>query len=281
MDDKNKRAILIREIEQWRKSKLLPEHYCDFLLNLYLVDEPTGMRKASPGFMKSSSTAIKNSNWKIWFLFFGVIAVISFTVLNFNAFELPMQIGISMLLLFLCYALGSVYNSKEPIRAQILFGMASLFLLFIGVYLLRLNGIHASVLVVGYVVLCSLIWLLTGLLAGLMLFQLCGWVVLVFSYGWLLHHQLDSINWLTLELSWVPLSVVFGWLGWMILGKSKQVGTVFLMLSCLVWFMPELYGMLYAEQYGEQTVQIALLAKMLIEASLLFTFRKKWTEWVA
>ncbi|MFE5319914.1 hypothetical protein ACFQ88_14510 [Paenibacillus sp. NPDC056579] len=272
------RKIIIREIERWRKSKLLPEHYCDFLLNLYL-EEGTG--KPSAGFMGITPAVIKNSNWKIWMLIFVIIAAISLTALNFTAFELPMQIGVSLLFLFICYALGSIQNKKEPVRAQILFGMASLFLLFIGVYLLRIHQVDAPVWFVGYVVLCSLVWLLTGLLARLLLFQLSGWVVLVFCYGWLLHFQLDTINWLTLELSWVPLCLLFGWLGWMLHEKTKQIATVFLMLSCIVWFMPELYGMLYAEQYGEQTVQLALIGKLFTEAGLLFAFRKKWTEWVA
>ncbi|GAA4858184.1 hypothetical protein GCM10023310_41710 [Paenibacillus vulneris] len=278
MDDKRK--IIIREIEQWRKSKLLPEHYCDFLLNLYL-EEGTNQASGKTSFLGITPNAIKNSNWKIWVLLFGFIAVISLTALNFTAFNLPMQIGVSLTFLFLCYATGSLQKDKEPLRAQILFGMASLFLLFIGVYLFRLYHIYESVLVVGYVVLCSLIWLLTGLLSRFLLFQLSGWVALVFCYGWLLHYQLDSINWVTLELSWVPLSLLFGWLGWLLHQKTKQTSTVFLMLSCIVWFMPELYGMLYAEQYGPQAVQLALVGKIFLEASVLFTFRKKWTEWVA
>jgi len=276
MDDKRK--IIISEIEQWRKSKLLPEQYCDFLLNIYMVD---GSPKPSSGLLGITPAAIKNSNWKIWMLIVAVLAAVSLTALNFTAFELPMQIGVSLLFLFVCYTVGSLQNKKEPVRAQILFGVASLFLLFIGVYMFRLHQIHESVLVVGYVVLCSLVWLLTGLLARLLLFQLSGWVVLVFCYGWLLHYQLDLNNWLTLELSWVPLCLLFGWLGWMLHEKTKQTATVFLMLSCIVWFMPELYGMLYAEQYGEQIVQIALIGKIFFEAGLLFAFRKKWTEWVA
>ncbi|NOU95447.1 hypothetical protein GC093_19775 [Paenibacillus sp. LMG 31456] len=276
-----KRKILIREIEHWRKSKLLPEHYCDFLLNIYLEDSSERPASSTRGIMGVTPSSIKNSNWKIWIVFFGVIALISFAALNFTAFDLPMQMGVACLFLFCCYTVGSLQNKKEPVRAQVLFGMASLFLLFIGVILMRLHNVHAPVLVVGYVVCCSLAWILTGLLARLLLFQLCGWVVLVFCYGWLLHYQLDSINWLTLELSWVPLCILFGWVGWMIHEKSKQIGTVFLMLSCIVWFMPELYGMLYAEEYGEDAVQIAFLGKLVVEASLLFVLRKKWTEWVA
>ncbi|WP_284638714.1 hypothetical protein [Paenibacillus silviterrae] len=272
-----KRKIMIREIEHWRKSRLLPEQYCDFLMNLYVDND----EKPSSALFGLSPSAIRNSNWKNWTLFFFVMGVISFTALNFSAFELPMQIGVSFLFLAVCYLMGGWKRYKEPMASQIYLGTASLYVLFIGVYILRIQGIDAPVPIVAYVVLCSLIWILTGLLARLVLFQLCGWVSLVFCYGWLLHHQLDSINWVTLELSWVPLSLLFCWMAWVIHEKSKQIGLVFFLLSLIVWYMPELYGMLYAEKYGKATVQTVLFVKMAVEGILLYTLRKKWTEWVA
>jgi hypothetical protein len=36
--DNEKRNLVVKEIEAWRRSKLLPEQYCDFLQNLYLDD---------------------------------------------------------------------------------------------------------------------------------------------------------------------------------------------------------------------------------------------------
>lgn len=102
----------------------------------------------------------------------------------------------------------------------------------------------------------------------------------MFCYGWLLHYQLDTISWITLQFSWLPLAVLFCWMSWIIHEKSRQIGLVFFLLSLIVWYMPELYGMLYAEKYGSATVQWLLLTKMLVEAGLLFAWRKKWTEWV-
>lgn len=285
MEDKKK--ILVREIEHWRRSRLLPEHYCDFLLNIYLEDgqeKPktgSGILGKSGGFLHINTTQIVNSNWKIWFLFFGLLCLLAFTALHFNAFTLPMQMGVSLLFLTSIYVWGGYKRSTEPMSAQILLGMASLFLLFIGVYLLKLHGADASVLIVSYVVLCSLAWLLTGLLARLALFQLCGWVSLVFCYGWLLHHQLDSMNWATLEFSWVPLSLLFCWMASVVHTRSKQIGLVFFLLSLIVWYMPELYGMLYSDKYGMETVQWLLLVKIALEGGLLFALRKYWTEWVA
>ncbi len=109
-----------------------------------------------------------------------IAAALSFSALNFNAFELPMQMGVALAVLAACYVWGGLKRAKEPMAAQILLGMASLFLLFIGVYMMKLHGIEEPVLVVGYVFITSLIWMITGLLARLALFQLCGWVSLVF-----------------------------------------------------------------------------------------------------
>ncbi|WP_426447778.1 hypothetical protein ACP26L_26195 [Paenibacillus sp. S-38] len=276
MDEKKK--IMIREIEHWRRSRLLPEHYCDFLLNLYLdQDEPKPEQRGPLGL---SPSGIKNSNWKSWLLGLVAAAVLALTALNFNAFELPMQIGISLLLLAVLYGLGGYKRSKEPLSSQLLLGMASLFVLCVGVYMLNLHGLGQPVPIVGYVFLCSLLWIGTGMLARFVLFQLCGWVALTFCYGWLLHHQLETMDWATLELSWVPLSLLFCWLSWMIHERSRQSSLVFFLLSLIVWYMPELYGMLYAEQYGGETVQWMLLGKMVVEAALLFIWRKKWIEWV-
>jgi hypothetical protein len=278
MDEKKK--LIIREIEHWRRSRLLPEQYCDFLLNIYVDAEHPATGESKTTILGLSSSNITNSNWKIWVLVLLLAGGLSFAALNFNAFELPLQMGISFVVLAALYIWGGSKREKEPMAAQILLGMASLFLLFIGVYLMKLHGAEAPVLVVGYVFLTSLIWVITGLAARLALFQLCGWVALVFCYGWLLHHQLDTIDWITLELSWTPLAILFCWMSWMVHERNKQIGLVFFLLGLIVWYMPELYGMLYAEKYGAQTIQWLLLGKMCVQAIVLYVWRKKWTVWV-
>lgn len=61
----------------------------------------------------------------------------------------------------------------------------------------------------------------------------------------------------------------------MIHERSRQIGLVFFLLGLIVWYMPELYGMLYAEKYGEQALQWLLLSKMCMQAAILFVWRKK------
>jgi hypothetical protein len=276
MDDKRK--IIINEIEQWRRSRLLPEHYCDFLMNLYL-DDPN--EKPSSGLFGVSANAIRNSNWKIWMIIFGVMAAVAFTALNFNSFEFPMQIGVSISFLVLTYGVGGLKRKDSPIVSHLLFGTASLFLLFMGVYLMKQYGMDSPVSIVAYVVFASMVWILSGMLAQLFIFQLSGWICLAFGYGWLLHYKLDDIQWFSLEISWVPLSFMFGWLGWLVQRKNKQFGTVFLLLSCIVWFMPEFYGLIYQEKFSQEWIQLSLLGKIVCEGIVLFALRKKWIEWVA
>ncbi|WP_248926645.1 hypothetical protein [Paenibacillus hamazuiensis] len=276
MDEKRK--ILIREIEHWRRSKLLPEHYCDFLLNLYLEDRSE--KPIDGGMFGISPASIKNSNWKIWMIIFGLMAVISFTALNFNSFDFPLQMGISIVFLVVCYIIGALNREKTPLIAYAMFGVASLFLLFIGLFLLKERGLNTPTMTVLYVTFCSIVWVASGLAARLAIFQLCGWVGLVFAYGWLLHHRLDGAGWGALQLSWVPLSFLFAWIGWLIQQKSKQTGIVFLLLSCIVWFMPELYGLMYPAALGQELIQLSLMGKIILAGILLFSLRKKWTEWV-
>jgi len=53
--NEKRRDIIVREIEYWKRSRLLPEHYCDYLLALYTEGEvpssaPSRKRRA-PAFL--------------------------------------------------------------------------------------------------------------------------------------------------------------------------------------------------------------------------------------
>ena len=126
--DAEKRKVIVREIDHWRRSKLLPEHYCDFLLNLY-TDETTP-KPAS--LMGVSATSVANSNWKIWLVIMAVIAALALSALNFNSFGMPMQIGISTLFVIICYAFAYRQFSKAPIVSYLLCGISSIAMLLLG-----------------------------------------------------------------------------------------------------------------------------------------------------
>jgi hypothetical protein len=275
MEDE-KRKIIVKEIEHWRKSRLLPEQYCDFLMNLYLED---GKDKPK-SLMGVSADSVANSNWKLWLLVLAITGIISFSALNFNSFGIAMQIGISALLVVVCYVLGFRKRNDAPLVTNLLYGIASIFLLFIGLYIMRLHEINSADSYVGYIAFCSLIWLLSGIGARLKALQFSGWIVLLSTYGWLLVQKLRSPIWWPLELSWLPVSVFFIWMAWLVHHKSKEVSGSLFFVGFLALFAPEVISFLTDVEASSGVIQLSFMIKLIAAGAVLFTLRKKWIEWV-
>jgi hypothetical protein len=273
--DLEKRKIIINEIEQWRRSRLLPEHYCDFLLNLYL-DDPTQKPKSVLGF---STSAIQNSHWKVWFLIFGCVGIISYFLLNFNSFQIPLQISISALFILTCFMVGGVQRNKSMVVSYLCFGLGAGLLLYLGLFFMQRYD-ASSALIIGYVALCSIIWMVTGILARMAVFHLSGWVVLLLIYGWFLQQNITNIDWIGLQMGWLPIGIVLCWLGWLFHHNNKQIGTVLLVIGFLVWFIPEIYGNILTD-LSRDVLQSSLIIKIIVAGIVSFTLRKKWIEWVA
>lgn len=271
----NKRKIIVREIEHWRRSKLLPEHYCDFLLNLY-DDNPA--ERDQPIITGVSKNSIANSNWKNWLFGFGIIALIAYIVLHFNSFRFPMQIGSGALLVAGFYTGGVLSARKMPLVGHALTGLGSLALLGIGFYLLRFYGMDEPPLLLAYVAFCSFVWIIVGITGRMGLFHFCGWAGLILVYAWVLRQE-TNLDWVGAQVSWVPICVVFGWLGWLLHRSSKSMGAVLLLVSVLLWWMPEAYSM-YAQISDMSLLQLLFIGKLAIAGIVLFSLRKKWIEWV-
>jgi hypothetical protein len=274
--EEDKRKIIVKEIEHWRKSRLLPEQYCDFLLNLYLED---GQEKTKSR-MGVSAASVANSNWKIWVLSMAIVGIISFSALNFNSFGIPLQIGVSALFVMVCYVFGFQKRKDAPVLSYLLNGVASIFLLFIGLYIMNLHGIDSSFAYVGYLAISSTIWLLSGLLERMTVLQFCGLVGLLGAYGWLLVQKLQNPMWWPLQLSWLPVSVFFIWLAWLVHHKRKDAAGVSFVVGCLTWYAPEGISFLTDVDATSQVIQLSFMIKLLAAGIGLFALRKKWVEWV-
>lgn len=274
--DPEKRRTIVNEIEHWRRSKLLPEQYCDFLMNLYLEDPADRPKKV----LGLSASSIRDSNWKVW-LGIGASAVLFFlSVFHFSSFQFPLQIAIGVLLLLCLYTTASVQRKKRPAFSYALFGISSAFLLFFGVFMMWLHGNYSENSLAMFIVLCSIVWLVTGLAAGISVLHLCGWVGLMFGYNWFLNDQGAVPNVLLLEVAWLPLSIIFCWVGWLLHQKFSRASGVLFLISVLAWFMPEIYGMLYEAEMLDAYIQLLWVGKIVIAGIVLFTLRRKWTEWV-
>jgi hypothetical protein len=271
----DKRKIIIKEIEYWRKNKLLPGQYCDFLYNLYQDgSDETGTTK------EISKSIIRNSHWKFWILICIGISALAFIVFNFNFFPIQMQIGVSVLFISIFYLLGFLNREKSKVVTYICLGSASIFLLFIGRYIMSLHRVDDAFWVLGYLVLCSVVWIVMGIAVRIGLLQFCGWAGLVLFYGWILHGRIDQIHWLQIQMFWIPLTIIFIWLGWLLHHRNKSLGNVYFLVGILLWFVPDVYLIFISDQ-TDQWMQVSFVGKLMIAGIILYLLRKKWTEWVA
>jgi hypothetical protein len=272
--DREKRMIIVNEIEHWQRSKLLPDHYCDFLLNLYRDPEVT--RTVAE---QERKKAIINSHPLHWLLLFGATALICYVGLHFIAFHPLLQIGVFLAAVIGAHGASAYFRNRKPLLSYALFGIGAFVLLVGGALLLKANGSEDWGSVTVYVACCSVLWVAFGLVLRVPWIQLCGWSGLMLAYGVLLNRSLQPETWLLLELSWIPLAVLYGWGGWLLGKRAKQASAVFLIVSCLLWFAPEAYALAFTD-LSRTVTQAAMLGKMVILGGLAFGLRKLWTEWV-
>jgi hypothetical protein len=89
-----KTQIILQEIQHWKKNKLLPEHYCDFLITLYTEGSENSIKRTK---------GIKSNFIRYILTFLLSIAVIGFLVLYFSDFLQQMQISLGLFLLIVFF----------------------------------------------------------------------------------------------------------------------------------------------------------------------------------
>lgn len=98
-----RKNIILKEIAYWKESKMLPEHYCDYLITLYT--EGMGVETE------------KKSKRNKWFLIFNTIylALIPVSIYFFYFTELSFILQIAISLIFLFFLIGGLflYNKNQ------------------------------------------------------------------------------------------------------------------------------------------------------------------------
>ncbi|CAM3435376.1 hypothetical protein [Marinicrinis lubricantis] len=273
--DSQKRTIILKEIEHWRRSKLLPEQYCDFLYNLYADDENEGGST-----VQRSVKRIQSSGLKSWSLGFGLVGVVLLLLLNFRHFPLLAQVAISICIVIALGGYGVHLRWKKPLVSHVFIGLACVTLLLMGIIILKQHTGGQEGYLLLYILLCSILWAVLGIVLKMPVFHFCGIISLLLFYSWILHGRIESdAPWYKIQIMWLPLSLLFIWIGWLFTTRSKKIGVVYLLAGALLWFAPEMYQTAVHAEVGN-SVQISFMVKLAFSASVLFIFRKKWTEWV-
>jgi len=275
--EREKKRIIIMEIENWRKSKLLPEHYCDFLLNLY-DDEATQKKKST-----LSVTALQQGNFKLWALSFVTVALLSLIGFYFPILDWPFQLAAIAALVSFCYGLGTYAGGRAwmgGMGAQFLYAVGSLVMLGLGIWMIRLNGWPEETALWALIAACAVVWLTVGMIVPSGLLHYSGWGALILLYAKFFGQMNPDASWPMLQLLWIPLSGLLLWLSWLAHHKAKRFASIYFAVGVTLWFMPELDDLLLRHNAPEGII-LYILGKLALAFILLFIWRKKWIAWVS
>lgn len=272
--DRDKKQIILAEIEHWRRSKLLPEQYCDFLQNLY-SDE-----KVKPSHSLNPLGLIQQGNLKMWSLSFGIISFFFFIVFYFSSFSWPLQMGSALLLSSVCYIASALYRTKKPLFSLAMAGIGSLLMLGLGSWMITLQGWDKGAAIPMLVAVCGIFWVAVGFMLNFGILSYCGIACTILLYAMVFGRLHTEVSWSLLQAVWLPISAVFYCLTWLSHHRLKEAARVFFAVSLTLWFMPEADALLLRGASFSGMPWLILL-KIVFMFLILFIFRKKWVVWIA
>ncbi|WP_246940425.1 hypothetical protein [Bacillus pinisoli] len=151
--NQHRKEIILKEIEYWKKNRLLPEQYCNYLLTLYSEGEHEEKSKRSKSVF-NWSFIIPN----IWFvLFLTTLLANYFTEMSFHL-QIPLNI-----ILLICSIGFSVYFSKKKDVYYKVFMILSFFIFFITTTEMVEFISPTNHILLGFIVIFNcLLWYLLG-----------------------------------------------------------------------------------------------------------------------
>lgn len=275
--NEQKRQWITEEIEHWKKSNLLPDKYCRFLMNLYKEDSVQDK--------KWLGLSINNwacSRFFYWTAAFFLISLFGSILLNFNPFGISLQIGISLFFIVCLYGTGIYIRKRSDSAARLLCLLATLTLVLFGPYLFSFMEGDVFLFNLIYLLGCCVFVLLVGWFFHWIWFQYAAWIGFSIIYGRFLLWLKPGISAGIFEMAWIPASLIFIWLGWIIHSVNRIGARSFWWAGITLFFIPELYT---AAAGGTEDWRLGItmifLIKMVLATIILYGYRKKWIEWIA
>jgi len=277
--NQERRQVIVSEILHWRRSKLLPDQYCDFLLNLYADEEETTLiQQQQQSAVGKAVATIQKATGLQWFLTLGIFTLISILVFYFSRFPTTLQISVVALGTIVMLWGGARIRKRSESTGIACIGLAMLLLLGGGLYIMDLHEWEDMIWKILLLSACSLLWIICGIKMNIPMLHLSGWLAALLVYGWMLYTYTNDPKWFELQLYWLPIAAIFGWCSWFIHRWTKSVAAVLFVICALVWFMPEVYSMLTLD--GTAIIQLQILLKIAFGGAVLFFMRKRWMVWV-
>ncbi|WP_163101915.1 hypothetical protein [Peribacillus alkalitolerans] len=169
MNDTRKK-IVVNEILYWKKNRLLPEHYCDFLLALYTEGNDREDNERGNNTILSSKKSILGNPLYIAVM---VLSIVGLVISEFTSFNFVFQ-GI-ILLMIVSSLIGITYIfSKKSLNYQVpLIASAFILLLFTVKMIEVLFPQQLLILYISLFIHCIL-WIVLGWKLKLIYFKIAG-----------------------------------------------------------------------------------------------------------
>jgi hypothetical protein len=166
-----RKQIIINEITFWKQNKLLPEHYCDFLMTLYT--EGQHVENDIKGNAKKSVRARTQRNIRLPYLIFPLIAILLIAAM-YVVEATWIVYGVAIVFGLGCLVAAFYFAKKNTILAPILHMTSALTILFVTFNIcLQYFPSNDVALYITLIANC-VIWLITGLILRLTYFSIAG-----------------------------------------------------------------------------------------------------------
>ncbi|MBO0586525.1 hypothetical protein [Sporosarcina sp. E16_8] len=168
MNPQRKRMI-ISEIKYWKQNKLLPEHYCDFLITLYTQGGDEKVVKSTEAILVKEKKKLNRI-----ISMFSILAVIvsgaMFVFVQYPELTITLAAVVSFLFLLLTISKSIIKIGVAPV----LYILASLMLLLMSLKLWVIFFEGHTMLLIGLLILNCALWLFAGRMLKLQYFTISG-----------------------------------------------------------------------------------------------------------
>lgn len=163
MDDQRKK-IIVNEINYWKQNRMLPEHYCDFLLNLYTE----GITGAEP--------AAKKSRFELpRILTVFLLGLLSLSVLLFYFTELSLILQMTIIILFgISSLISGIYLISNSYLKLIPLLATALILLIITIQAAEISFPDNTYILYFVTIANCLLWVIAGVKWKMISFKISG-----------------------------------------------------------------------------------------------------------
>ena len=166
-----KKQILVNEITFWKKNKLLPEHYCDFLMTLYTEGNPdTEEIKGNAGAAIKAKEQRKIRRRSIIFPLIAILLVVLLFTIKLEWVVIAI-VGVAAVASLIA---ASHFAKKNNLFAPMLQLTAALLFLGVTVKVCTTYFSGNNEILYGLLGLNCLLWLVSGLKMNILYFTMSG-----------------------------------------------------------------------------------------------------------